>query len=93
MSNVRKPVGDFATFHAEVHNEAGEALTGYTFAFTSDVDTVGVVDAQDATVTGSTVETVTVTATTTFPDGSSNSGTAAADFFDNVPVSVVVTAS
>lgn len=93
MTNVRKPIGTPATFHAEVQNKEGDALPGFTFNFTSDVETPVVVDAQDATVTGNAIETVTVTATTVFPDGSTQTGTAAADFFDNTPAKVVVTAS
>lgn len=93
MTNLQKPVGETATFSAVVKNAEGVVLPGYAFDFTSDVDTVTAVDATDATVTGSTVETVTVTATTTFPDGTTHSGTAAVDFVDNTPATVEVTAS
>lgn len=93
MTNVRKPINTPATVHAEVQNAEGDALTGYTFDFASDHEPAVVLDAQDATVTGTAVETVTVTATTTFPDGSVQTGSAAVDFFDDTPVKVVVTAS
>ena len=94
MTNLRKPVGDVATYRAAVVNNEGEELSGYAFTFTTDAaETVTVVDAQDATVVGSAIETVAVTASTVFPDGSTVTGSAACDFFDNTPASVVVTVS
>jgi len=93
MANLQKPVGGTAVFTAVVRNREGVALPGYAFTFTSDVDTVTQVDAQDATVTGGAVETVTVTASTVFPDGTTNSGFASVDFVDNTPATVEVTAA
>jgi hypothetical protein len=93
MTNLQKSVGDTATFTAVVKNAEGVVLPGYEFTFTSDTDTVTAVDGQDATVVGSTVETVTVTATTVFPDGTEHSAEAAVDFVDNTPATVEVTAS
>jgi hypothetical protein len=88
MTNIQKPVGETATFTAVVTNAEGVVLD-VPVTFTSDVDTVVVVDARDATLVGTAIETVTVTATAS----NGVAGSAAVDFVDNTPATVVVTAA
>lgn len=92
---VNKPVGDVATFTATVKNKEGLLLPNAAVVFTDDATDPVVVDptnAQVGTVTGSAIETVTVTATAQGADGPI-SATDTADFQDNVPASVEVAAS
>jgi len=92
---TQKPVGGVATFVAEVRNKDLVLLPDAQVAFTDDSADAPVVDPANphtATVTGSSVETVTVTATVQGADGPI-SATDVAVFVDNVPASVTLVAS
>lgn len=94
MTNVQKNVGDTATFTAVVRNKSGVELAGIPVTFVSDSEPLTILDDLDATCFGSTVETVTVTATAAGGVNGDVVGTAAVDFaIDNVPASVEVTVS
>lgn len=87
MSDAQKNVGDTATITAVVRNSRGVALD-VPVTFSSDLETVNVLDARDATLVGNAVETVTITATA----GNGVSGSATVDFVeDTTPATVEVT--
>ena len=89
MSDVQKLVGDTATITATVRNSRGVALD-VPVTFTSDLETVNVTDARDATLVGNAVETVTITATAS----NGVSGSATVDFIeDTTPATVEVAVS
>ena len=93
---VVKPVGDVATFVAEVRNNEGLLLPNAVVTFTDDSATdpvvVSAANAQVGTVHGTVIELVTVTASV---EGAAGPITAVdtAQFADNVPASITLTAS
>lgn len=93
---VTKPVGETATFVAEVRNAEGLLLPNAAVTFTDDstTDPVSVDPAspQVATVHGTVIELVTVTATVEGAAGPI-SATDTAQFADNVPASISLVAS
>jgi hypothetical protein len=92
---VKKPVGAVATFTAVVTNAEGMPLPDALVTFTDDSTDPVVVDpanAQVGKVTGTHIEVVTVTATVQGAVGPL-SATDTADFRDNVPAAIVLTAS
>lgn len=93
--SINKPVGDIATFTAVVTNAEGTPLPNAIVTFTDDsADPVipTAANAQIGTVTGTTVETVTVTATVQGATGPI-SATDSANFQDNTPAGITLTAS
>lgn len=92
---VQKPVGGTATFTAVVTNAEGLELPDAVVTFTDDsVDQVTVDPAtpQVGTVVGTSVEVVTVTVSVDGADGPLTA-TDSADFRDNTPAAVTLTAS
>jgi hypothetical protein len=93
---VKKPVGEIATFTAVVTNAEGVALPGAVVTFTDDSATdhpvVDPASPQVATVKGTVIEVVTVTATVQGATGPI-SATDSADFVDNTPAAVTLVAS
>lgn len=92
--SVTKPVGATATFTATVLNAEGVSLPDAVVTFTDDVTdpVVPVPGTQSATVVGTALETVTVTATVQGANGPLTA-TDTATFVDNTPAVVTVTAS
>lgn len=92
---VVKPVGSPATFTAVVTNAEGVVLPDAVVTFTDDSSDAPVVEPghpQVAVVTGSAIEVVTVTATVQGATGPLTA-TDTAQFVDNTPAAVTVTAS
>lgn len=92
---VKKPIGAVATFTAVVTNAEGVPLPDAVVTFTDDSADAVVVDPatpQVGTVKGTTVETVTVTATVQGANGPI-AATDSASFSDNTPAAITVTAS
>ena len=93
--SVTKPIGATATFTATVVNAEGVALPDAVVVFTDDVTdpVIPVTGApQSATVVGTVLETVTVTATVQGATGPLTA-TDTAVFVDNTPAAVTVVAS
>lgn len=92
---VNKPIGTAAFFTAEVRNAEGVLLPDAVVTFTDDSADPVVVDPASphvGVVTGSTIETVTVTASVDGADGPVTA-TDTATFSDNTPASITLTAS
>lgn len=93
--SVQKPIGSVATFTAVVTNAEGVVLPDAIVTFTTDSAdpvTPDPADPQTATLIGTTIETVTVTATVEGADGPI-SASDTADFSDNTPAAITLTAS
>jgi len=92
---VKKPIGSTATFTARVTNAEGVELPDAIVTFTNDVSTPVVVDPatpQVGTVTDSNIEIVTVTVSVEGADGPITASDTA-EFVDNTPAAVTLTAS
>ncbi len=93
--SVTKPVGATATFTAVVTNNEGVELAGAVVTFTDDSADAVAATADNphvATLVGTSIETVTVTATVQGANGPITA-TDSATFVDNTPAAVTLTAS
>ncbi len=91
---VKKPVGATATLTAVVTNAEGVALPDAVVTFTDDsADAVTVTaDPHIATLVGTSIETVTVTASVQGADGPITA-TDSVDYVDNTPANITLVAS